>query len=113
MLTSPFSPAYKARTSDPKDRCYVGRLASSAPTARRSDTYSLTIKGGTRAWALWALLVRRGTPMTASEIAIHLSCRVKDVSGTAARLVKGEALIARKIGRSCAYSIGTAPVVEV
>jgi hypothetical protein len=110
-----FSPDYQARTSDPQDCCYVGRsISSNKPTAaqRPDAAYGITIRRDSRGFAMWGLLVRRGEPMTAGEIAVHLNCPVKTVNGTASRLVKGQALVIRRVGQRHEYSIGPMPVVE-
>ena len=113
---------FKSRTSDPKDRCYVGKpIAGNPPTpgqrprgAEGSNiTYGVRIKRGSRAWDLWCLLVRRAKPMTAAQIAIHLVCEATDVNGAAHGLIKGHAVIARKVGRIMEYSVGPMPVAEV
>lgn len=108
-----FPPGFRSRTGSPLDSCYVGRVSLAKPTARPSQAEGVRVKHGSRPWKLWALLVRRGMPMTSAEIAMHLDCRAKDVNTAAAPLIKGEVVKARSVGHSLEYALGAGAVVEM
>jgi hypothetical protein len=105
-------PAFTSRTSNPADPCFVGRVVIAAATPKRNGP-GLHVRRKSRTWDLWCLLVKRGEPMTASEIALNLNCTTKLVGGNAGRLLQHQAVVTRYVGGRLEYSVGPTPVVGV
>lgn len=117
-------PQFSSRTGDPKDPCYIGRnfdaqrntpaLNQRPGGAEGFIPQGLRVKAGTRAWSLWRLLVTRGKPMKAGEIAAHLDIPTVQVFATAKRMILAEAVLTRKLATGGSeYRLGPTGVVEV